>query len=90
MLSRLLDRLFGKRYVKGWPRGVRPMFPELHAKSLDTPFERWRATRGRPMFRGPPSIQRHLDEIEYNLEGCPGSVFVKFAPPSDPRVLDFP
>ena len=29
MMGYLLDRLFGKRYRPGWPRGVCPMFPWL-------------------------------------------------------------
>lgn len=49
MIARLLDRLFGKRYVDGWPRGVKPCFPGIaeHFKAIDA--ELWEETHHLPL-----------------------------------------
>lgn len=80
MTGRFLSWLFG--------RGAEPAY---YFTSDSDAFRHWREARGRPMFpTGSPKWQRYLDEIEYDLEGRPGEVFVKYVPPIDPRVLDFP
>lgn len=47
----MLDWLFGKRYVKGWPRGVAPVFTGLRALnerlSIDYP-DVWAHVRRMP------------------------------------------
>lgn len=43
----ILDALFGKRYVTGWPRGVQPMMPGLLKIAQDNP-ELWEEIRGKP------------------------------------------
>lgn len=46
MLGRLLDWLFGKRYRKGWPRGVRPIYWELIEEFKRADPELWETDRG--------------------------------------------
>jgi hypothetical protein len=44
MLGRIMDRLFGKRHVTHWPRGVVPLFPEIWAMQKADP-ELWELTK---------------------------------------------
>ena len=43
-MSKLLDWLFGRRFHKGWPRGVKPICPQIEAmKEFDPPL--WEQTK---------------------------------------------
>lgn len=48
MFGRLLDRVFGKRYRKGWPRGVRPIFGEAFQRMQEVDPDLWEMTRSMP------------------------------------------
>ena len=53
MFDRLLDRVFGKRYRNGWPRGVQPIFPEAAALKAADP-KLWKETSTLPAGAGFP------------------------------------
>ena len=56
----LMDKLFGRIYRKGWPRGVKPMFPEVRWIRENDP-DLWRATRHLPPSEAYPIWQdKHL------------------------------
>jgi len=51
MWERIKDRLLGKRYREGWPRGVRPVISVLHRIAQEHPHE-WEQVRHLPAAQG--------------------------------------
>lgn len=52
LLGRILDWLFGKRYRKGWPRGVRPIFGDMLDRMREHDPELWQDTFKLPVGTG--------------------------------------
>lgn len=50
-MGRILDAIFGKRYVRGWPRGVKPMVPGLLQIKADNP-QLWGEIANDPAYIG--------------------------------------
>jgi len=46
-MGRILDAIFGKRYVVGWPRGVKPVVTGLDRIKRENP-EVWEEIRQEP------------------------------------------
>lgn len=57
MFSKLMDRLFGKRYRKGWPRGVMPVAQGLERLKRERP-ELWQVVEDMPALEAIEAIRQ--------------------------------